>query len=78
MRIRGKTCHCDRELRAGHRKAARGKDGVRTRASVLTRGLSTGDVGVFLALRRGLWGDGEAAAMVADKLSEEEPSFRGH
>lgn len=58
MRIRGRTSHCETEPRAGQRKAARGNEGVRTRASGFAM---TSKVSVFLSLRRGLWA---GAAMI--------------
>jgi hypothetical protein len=58
MRIKGRTSQWEEELRADQRKAARGKLGVRTRASTGTRTcLEEGDESLapFLGLRRGLW-----------------------
>lgn len=66
MRITGSTSHCDDELRAGQRKAARGKAGVRTRGSDRA-GLSEPLPG-FLSLRRGLCGDGEGPAIVTRRM----------
>lgn len=54
----GSTSHWDKDVRAGHRKAAKGNDGVRTRASDRTRtGLSM-SLSDFLGFRRGLCGAG--------------------
>lgn len=63
MRMRGKTSHSENELRAGQRKAARGKEGVRTSAPGLVEGSKV--TPGFFDLRRGLWA-GDGAAMVTN------------
>ena len=63
IRITGRTSHCDDELRAGHRNAARGKDGDLTRASGLERGTFSTLSSGFLVLRLGLCGEGLGPAM---------------
>lgn len=60
----GSTSHCDKDVRAGHKKAAKGNAGVRTRTSDRDRrGLSM-SLSVFLAFRRGLCGAGLGADMI--------------
>ena len=63
MRISGSTCHCDDAVLAGQRKAARGKDGARTKISDRGRRGVSGPIPSFLALRLGLCGEGLGAAI---------------
>lgn len=51
--ISGRTSHCDSALLAGQRKAARGKEGVRTRAPGLVD--ESNDTAAFFGFVRGLW-----------------------
>lgn len=72
INTRGRTSHCEDDVRAGHRKAPSGKVGARTRVSDCERTslLVGGDEGEmaalpgFLPLRRGLCGDGLGGAML--------------
>jgi hypothetical protein len=59
----GKSSHCDTEPRAGQRKAARGKEGDRTSASLAEILLVVPST--FFGFRLGLWGEGEGPAIVA-------------
>lgn len=54
----GSTSHWDKDVRAGHRKAAKGNEGVRTRASDRTRTGWSMSLSDFLGFRRGLCGAG--------------------
>ena len=64
MRINGKSSHSEATPRAGHRKPASGKDGVRkwVPGSFVDRTLAP--LTTRLGFRRGLCGDGEGAAIV--------------
>ena len=75
MRVRGRRSHSDAELLAGHKKAARGKEGV------LKSEPDTGSSVVKmlaplpptrLGFRRGLWGEGDGAAIVTSISKNEE------
>jgi hypothetical protein len=68
MRINGRISHCDRELLAGHSKAARGYDGLLEEVGRPGAGEAVTEAGslpllVVLIFRRGLWGDGVGPAM---------------
>lgn len=58
MRISGSTSHCDADVLAGQRKAARGKDGALTRVSERERTRLSETWPGLLALRLGLCGEG--------------------
>lgn len=68
IKIKGRTSHCDEEVRAGQRKAASGNDGVRTRAS--DRVSLSEPLAGFLALRRGLCGEGAAIVTLLKQIWE--------
>jgi hypothetical protein len=77
MRMMGRTSHCEDEPRAGQRKAARGKVGVRTMISGFRRkGLWEGSVEGFLVLRRGLRGEGLAVA-IFQRIKNMEEALNG-
>lgn len=63
MRISGSTSHCEDDVLAGQRNAAKGKDGVLTRASGRERTTLSEPLPVFLPLRLGLCGEGLGIAI---------------
>lgn len=68
MSMSGSTSHCEAEVRAGQRKAAKGKEGALTRTSERVREAALLD---FLGLRRGLCGEGLAMAIVTASMGSE-------
>lgn len=68
MRINGRTTHCETELRAGQRKAARGYDGrvvvVRSEEEMAVETSLPLPLLAFLILRLGLWGEGATIVTV--------------
>jgi hypothetical protein len=62
INIKGKISHCETELRAGQRKAARGYVGLTVEERPLFVGTAETSLLFedFLTFRRGLWGEGPA------------------
>jgi hypothetical protein len=77
MRIKGRTTHCDTELRAGQRKAARGNDGRVVVVRVVEDWTDETSLPLslfgFLILRRGLRGEG--ATIVTVGSNSERPQY---
>ena len=63
IKMAGRISHCVEDVRAGHRNAAKGKDGARTRASDRVLVTFSEPLPPF-GLRLGLCGEGLAPAMI--------------
>lgn len=70
MRISGSTSHCDDDVLAGQRNAARGKDGARTSTSSRAGMRRSGPYSGFFPLRRGFRGDGLGVAILTASMRQ--------